>query len=322
MKLIIFMPALNEEGNIQQVLASLPKTLGQVDLIEYLVINDGSTDRTVELAKATGANVVSHKTNHGVGRAFQSAAQFALENDADILVGIDADGQFDPAEIPALIQPIIDHKADMVIGNRFTVGIPKDMAGIKFWGNNQIAGLVSYICGQRFQDVSCGFRAYSREALLRLNLFADFTYTHETILSLVFQGLRVVDQPIKVKYDPERKSRVAGSLIRYATQTSKIILRVLLDYRPMRVFGSIGAILIGIGMLFIFYLMGHYALTQTFTPYKSLGFIGLGFVIFGMLVLLIALVADMLNRLRMNQDKLLYELKKSRYEGQASRQNK
>lgn len=314
MKLIIFLPAYNEEENIKQVIANLPKTLYGVDLIEYLVIDDGSTDRTVELALESGAKVVSHGINRGVGRALQSAVQFGLENNADILVGIDADGQFDPSEIQPLIQPIIANKADMVIGNRFTTGIPKDMSTIKYWGNNQIARLVGYVCGQKFQDVSCGFRAYSREALLRLNLFADFTYTHETILSLIFQGLRVIEHPIKVRYDPERKSRVAKSLIRYAMQTSKIILRVLLDYRPMRVFGLIGAILIAIGTGFVLYLLGHYVLTQSFTPYKSLGFIGLGFVIFGMLVLLIALIADMLNRLRINQDKLLYEMKKSRYD--------
>jgi glycosyltransferase involved in cell wall biosynthesis len=314
MKLIIFLPALNEEGNIQQVIENLPKKLDQIDIVQYLVIDDGSTDRTAEFAVMSGAKVVSHSANRGVGRALQSAMQFALENEADILVGIDADGQFDPAEIPALIQPIVTNKADMVVGNRFVRGIPEYMSSIKYWGNKQIARLVSYISGQKFQDVSCGFRAYSREALLRLNLFADFTYTHETILSLVFQGLRVIEHPIKVKYDPERKSRVAGSLFRYAVQTSTIILRVLLDYRPMRVFGVIGTALISIGGICVLILLGHYVIAQSFTPYKSLGFIGLGFVIFGMLVLLIALIADMLNRLRINQDKLLYEIKKSRYE--------
>jgi glycosyltransferase involved in cell wall biosynthesis len=314
MKLIIFLPAFNEEGNIQQVIEKLPRTLGQIDIIEYLVVDDGSTDHTVEFAVISGAKVVSHAVNRGVGRALQSAVQFALENNADILVGIDADGQFDPSEIPALIKPIIAGKADMVIGNRFVQGMPECMSPAKYWGNKQMTKLINYVAGQKFQDVSCGFRAYSREALLRLNLFADFTYTHETILSLIFQGLQVVECPIKVKYYPERKSRVAGSLFHYAVQASKIILRVLLDYHPIQVFGTIGSILISIGMVFILYLLGHYVLTQGFTPYKSLGFIGLGFVIFGMLVLLVALIADILNRLRINQDKLLYEIKKSRYE--------
>ncbi len=313
-KLIIYMPALNEEANIQRVLANLPRSLDGVETIEFLVVDDGSVDKTVELACASGAQVVSHGKNRGVGAAFRSAVQFALEHEADILVGIDADGQFDPAEIPSLIQPILNKQADMVIGNRFVLGIPVDMSKTKYWGNQQVARIISSITGQTFQDVSCGFRAYDREALLHLNIFGEFTYTHETILSLLYQGLRVVEHPIKVKYFPDRKSRVAGSITRYAIQTSKIILRVLLDYRPIRVFGSFGSFCMVIGVGFEVFLMTHYILTGSFTPYKSTGFIGLGFIIFGLLILIIALIADMLNRVRINQDKMLYELKRNRYE--------
>ena len=313
MKLIIYMPTLNEEESIKEVLTGLPKKIAGIDDIVYLVIDDGSTDGTVALAQSSGAQVVSHYRNRGVGAAFHSAVKFSLENNADILVGIDADGQFDPAEITSLIGPVLADKADMVIGNRFTKGIPKHMPKVKFLGNKQISAIVNYVSGQKFQDVSCGFRAYNREALLRLNLFAEFTYTHETILSLVFQGLRVVEHPIYVKYDLARKSRVAGSITKYAAQTSKIILRVLLDYRPIRFFGAVGMTLILTGSAFVLYLLVHYLLTQSFTPYKSLGFIGLGFFTFGLLVLLIALIADMLNRMRGNQDKLLYEIKKITY---------
>jgi glycosyltransferase involved in cell wall biosynthesis len=313
-KLIIYMPALNEEANIQRVLANLPRSLDGVEIVEFLVVDDGSVDKTAELACASGAQVVSHGKNRGVGAAFRSAVQFALEHEASILVGIDADGQFDPAEIPSLIQPILKNQADMVVGNRFTLGIPADMSRVKYWGNQQVARIISSITGQTFQDVSCGFRAYNREALLRLNIFGEFTYTHETILSLLYQGLKVVEHPIKVKYFPDRKSRVAGSITHYALQTSKIILRVLLDYRPIRVFGSFGSFCMVIGMGFEVFLMTHYMLTGSFTPYKSTGFIGLGFIVFGLLILIIALIADMLNRLRINQDKMLYELKRNRYE--------
>jgi glycosyltransferase involved in cell wall biosynthesis len=313
MRLLIFLPALNEELNIQKVISNLPKELTGINNIDYLVVDDGSKDATAELALISGAKVVSHGINRGVGRAFHSAVQFALENEVDILVGIDADGQFDPLEIPALIAPVLANKADMVIGNRFAQGMPAHMPIVKFWGNKQIAEIISYVTGQKFQDVSCGFRAYNREALLRLNLFAEFTYTHESILSTIFQGLKVLECPINVKYDPGRRSRVAGSLTKYAVQTSKIILRVLLDYRPIRVFGAMGMILITIGLAFVVYLLVHYLLTQSFTPYKSFGFIGLGFFTFGLLVLLIALISDMLNRLRTNQDKLLYEIRKLRY---------
>jgi glycosyltransferase involved in cell wall biosynthesis len=314
MKLIIYMPAFNEAENIQKVLSSLPRQLDCVDSIQHLVIDDGSTDGTASLAGKAGAQVISHVQNRGVGAAFRSAVQFALENRGDILVGIDADRQFDPAEIPDLIEPLLENKADMIIGNRFTQGMPENMPPVKYWGNSQISKLVSSICRQNFQDVSCGYRAYNREALLHLNLFAEFTYTHESILSLVYQGLRVMDHPINVKYYPERKSKVANSILNYASQTSKIIFRVVLDYRPLRVFGTFGFISMLIGVGFELFLFGHYALTRSFSPYKSVGFIGLGSLIFGMLVLLIALVADMLNRLRINQDKILYQVKKSQYD--------
>jgi len=312
-KLIIYMPALNEGPDIQKVITNLPHSIDGVEAVQLLVVDDGSMDETAALAQASGAQVISHGKNRGVGAAFHTAIQFALEHHADILVGIDADGQFDPSEIPALLQPILEDQADMAVGNRFQSGKPIDMFGLKYWGNQTIAKMISAITGQTFQDVSCGFRAYSREALLRLNIFGEFTYTHETILSLVYQGLRVVEIPITVKYFPDRKSRVADSIIRYATQTSKIILRVLLDYQPIRVFGSFGGFCMLIGIGFELFLMTHYALTGAFSPYKSAGFIGLGFIIFGLLILIIALIADMLNRLRINQDKLLYELKRNRY---------
>jgi hypothetical protein len=201
----------------------------------------------------------------------------------------------------------------MVVGNRFAQGMPRNMSRVKYWGNNQVSSLIRAASGATFRDVSCGFRAYSREALLRMNIFGEFTYTHETILSLAYQGLRVAELPVSVRYDPGRKSRVAGSILRYAFQTSKIMVRVMLDYRPMRMFGGVAGASLLIGLAFEVFLMGHYALTHGFTPYKAFGFIGLGFIVFGMLVLLIALIADMLNRLRINQDKLLYELKRLRY---------
>jgi len=313
MNLLIYLPALNEEEEIQKVIENLPTQLENIDKITYLVVDDGSTDQTALIARNIGAIVISHGRNRGVGAAFQSAVQFALENGTDILIGVDADGQFSANEIPLLLEVTISNTADMVIGNRFTNGKPKYMPTIKYFGNNLIAKLIGMISGQKFQDVSCGFRAYSREALFRLNLFGNFTYTHETILSLIFKGLEVKEVPISVMYDKERKSRVASNILMYAFQSSKIILRVLLDYRPLPFFGGLGGILFGIGTLFELFLVVYYIFNSKFTPYKSFGFIGLGFIIFGLLVFLIALISDMINRLKMNQEKILYELKKSKY---------
>jgi glycosyltransferase involved in cell wall biosynthesis len=312
-KLLVYIPALNEEKNIKSVIQQIPTSISGIAAVECLVVDDGSTDKTVEISRANGAHVVSHGRNQGVGMAFQSAVQYAWENRFDMLVGIDADGQFDPAEIPDMIQPLLNNQADMLVGNRFTQGIPQHMPRIKYRGNKMVASLVSSICGQKFQDVSCGFRAYNRAALLRLNVFEKFTYTHESILSLVYQGLRVMEKPISIRYYPDRKSRVAGSISNYASKTSRIILRVLLDYRPLRVFGTLGTVFFVIGFGFELFLFIHYLIYGSFTPYKTAGFIGLGFLIFGMLVLLIALVAEMLNRLRLNQDRLMIELKKRQF---------
>ncbi len=313
MKLIIYMPALNEEEGIADVIKHLPKDLNGVDEVEILVVDDGSKDNTVQIAKEQGASVVSHSVNRGVGRAFQSAVQYALENNADILVSIDADRQFNSDQIPHMIKPLLRGKADMVTGNRFENGMPEDMPKTKYWGNKQMSRLISLISGQKFKDVSCGFRAYNREALMRLNLFGDFTYTQETILDMVYKGLTVIEFPVDVKYFENRKSRVAGKIVSYAFKTLKIIVRTLRDYKPMLFFGGMGFVSMGIGLVFEIFMFGHYFVSGKFTPYKAFGFIGLGFLVFGLLLVIVGLLADMFNRVRKNQERIMYELKRERY---------
>lgn len=307
------MPALNEQDGISEVIKSLPKVIEGIDEIKVLVVDDGSTDSTGKIAKESGADVVTHAVNKGVGRAFQSAVQYALESGGDILVSIDADRQFNSNQIPEIIKPILENKADMVIGNRFENGIPENMPKSKYWGNEQMSKLISLISGQRFRDVSCGFRAYNREALLRLNLIGAFTYTQESILDMVFKGLRVVEFPVDVIYFKERKSRVAGSVVKYALRTSNIILSTLRDYKPMVFFGGMGGILLGMGAILEIFLFTYYFIQDTYYPYKTIGFIGFGFLIFGLLLVIVGLLANMFNRVRINQEKILYELKKERY---------
>lgn len=308
------MPALNEEEGIAEIIKSLPKEIEGIEEVKVLVVDDGSTDDTAKIAKESGADVVSHLVNKGVGRAFESAVEYALEKKADILVSIDADRQFNSDQIPHIIRPILEKKADMVTGNRFENGIPENMPKSKYWGNGQMSKLISLISGQKFRDVSCGFRAYNREALLRLNLFGAFTYTQESILDMVFKGLRVVEFPVEVKYFPERKSRVAGSIVKYAFRTLNIILSTLRDYKPMVFFGGMGGILISIGLVMEIFLGIHFLISGDFTPFKFVGFIGFAFLVFGLLLVIVGLLANMFNRVRVNQEKILYELKKERYE--------
>jgi glycosyltransferase involved in cell wall biosynthesis len=313
MKLTIYIPALNEEEGIGDVIEHLPKSIEGINHIEVLVVDDGSTDSTAKIAREHGAQVVSHGINRGVGKAFQTAVQYALERGTDILVSIDADRQFNSDQIPEMIQPLLNNKADMVTGNRFKDGMPENMPKSKYWGNKQMSRLISIISGQKFRDVSCGFRAYNREALLRLNLFGAFTYTQETILDMVYKGLRVIEFPVDVVYYKSRKSRVAGKITSYAYKTLKIIIRTLRDYKPMLFFGGMGFVSMGIGLLFEIFLFVYYFIENKFSPYKAFGFIGLGFLIFGLLLVIVGLLADMFNRVRKNQERIMYELKRERY---------
>jgi glycosyltransferase involved in cell wall biosynthesis len=314
MKLLVYMPAFNEEESIQEAINAVPRKYEGIDSMEILVVDDGSTDNTAKLAKQAGATVISHGSNKKLGVAFGTALEYAKENRYDILVSIDADRQFNAEQIKDIIQPILKNQADMVTGNRFTKGRPQNMPKIKYWGNKQMARLISLITEQKFTDVSCGFRAYSREALLRLNLFGSFTYTQESILDLLEKGMRIVDLPVDIKYFKGRKSRIAGNVLNYGFSTLKIILKTVRDYKPLLFFGGSGLISIIVGLIFLIFMFTHYFLTGEFTPYKFFGFIALGFLIYGLLLATVGLLADMLNRMRVNQEKILYELNKQKYE--------
>jgi len=308
------MPAFNEEDTIRQVLESIPKQLGGFNAIKILVVNDGSTDATAKKAILSGATVITHSQNRGVGVAFQTALNYALQEKAEILVSIDADGQFDVSQINDLIKPILNKRADFCIGNRFFDSSPDKMPMIKQWGNKQVSKIVSSISKTKIEDASCGFRAYSKDCLFSLNLQGKFTYTHETILELLHKGYGVAQVPVRVTYFDNRVSRVANNLIQYAIQTSLIIFKSLKDYKPLQFFLSIALF-----VLFIAFLLGGFVLVHWFnsgmiTPYKSFGFIALSLCGMAVVIVTLAFIADMLNRIRENQEKILYLTKKKYFE--------
>jgi glycosyltransferase involved in cell wall biosynthesis len=315
MKLIIYMPALNEEKRIGETLKSLPKKLKNIAEIKYLVVNDGSKDKTAQIAEECGAIVFTHSTNRGVGAAFHSGVEQSLKMGADIMLSIDADGQFDVDDIPALLQPIISGEADFVTGNRFhrEGDRPKFMSKIKYWGNRQIAKLVSRVAGKKIRDVACGFRAYNRETLLHLNLIGHFTYTQETILDLTYKGFRLQEVPISVKYFEDRVSRVANSIVGYAFNTFMIIFRSYRDYKPLQFFGITGIVIFLLGLGLDAFVFLHYLVAGTFSPYKVWGFLGGLLNLIGVLTVILAILADMFDRQRVTQEKILYFLKKQEY---------
>ncbi len=312
--LLVIIPAFNEQDVVSSVIGSVPKKVKGIDKVDILVVDDGSKDNTAEKAEKAGAIITRHKKNRGVGAALATGFDYALKYGYDFVVNIDADGQFEAGEIPKLIEPILAQEADMVVGNRFKDGRPANMPLVKYYGNILMNKLISYLAQENFSDVSCGFRAYSREALLNLNLFGNFTYTQETFLDLSFKKLNIRQISVQVKYFPERKSKVAGNLFSYTYKTLNIILRSIVYYRPLRFFGYPGIISFLIGLFFIGFLLYHKISTGNYSPYKAYGFIGGGLILFGLILFLIGLLADMIDKIRRTQERILYYEKKRNYE--------
>jgi glycosyltransferase involved in cell wall biosynthesis len=278
------------------------------------VVDDGSTDRTVEVAEEKGALVISHRTNRGLGAALITGVRTVLGMDVDIMVNIDADGQFDPADIEKLVQPILEGQADFVTASRFIDKAYKpNMPVAKYWGNKIMSRFISRLTRQKFYDVSCGFRAYSRETLQRLNLFGEFTYTQETFIDLAFKNLTILEVPVHVRGRREHgKSRVASNLFRYGLQTLNIILRTFRDNKPYRLFGFMSAAIFLLGLGFAIFLGQHYLRTGFFTPHKWAGFVAGFLFVVSLLLLLIGFVLDMFARMRRNQEEILFQLKRDR----------
>jgi len=312
MKLVVQMPALNEEASIGSVLASIPRQIPGVDEVVLLVVDDGSPDRTAELARAAGAVVVSHAQNRGVGAAFRTGLAKATELDADIIVTMDADGQFNPGDIPKLIAPVLNGEADFVSASRFLdPALVPEMPPAKRWGNDFMARWVSSITHKRFYDVSCGFRAYSKNAYLRLNLLGNFTYTHEVFLTLAFADVPIREVPVVVRGVREHgKSRVASNLFHYGWRTASIILKTYRDYRPLKFFSKIAGGLAGIGMLLLLFLLSVKIRTGGFFPHKWAGFAGAAFLGAGGGVFLVGIVAEMLDRIRTSADEALFRIRR------------
>lgn len=322
-KLVVMIPVLNEEKTIAQVIHSIPNTVPGVTDIQILVVNDGSTDNTVSLAKQAGAVVVSHSQNMGVGAAFHTGIQNALKLGADIIVNIDGDGQFNPDQILTLIKPIQDKEAGFVTASRFAdPALVPEMPAIKLWGNRQVARMVNMLTGKKFTDVSCGFRAYSRDTALKMVLFGHFTYTHETFLDLVYKQISIKEIPLKVRGEREHgKSRVASNLWKFAIKSATIMFRAARDYRPFYFFGIPGITLFGVGTIGGIFLLIHYIQTGQTSPFRSLVTVSGVFIIVGFLLFFLSMLADMLYRNRVLTEEALYLARKSAYSNGKSENN-
>jgi len=310
MKLILFLPVYNEEENLEELLNKIPRSFVNIDDFSILAINDGSKDDSLKILEKHGIKIISNDQNIGLGNIFKQAIDYALKNQADILVTMDSDNQFDPNEIEKLIQPIIKNKTEVSLGNRFFNKKPVNMPLIKYYGNKLMSHMIGFIANKKFQDVSCGFRAYSKEVLLNLNLFGQFTYTQETILDLAFKNKKLLEIPISVQYFKNRKSFISGNLWKYSVKTLKIIINSLVSFRPLFLFGGIGLTLFIFGLFFDIFI-GYYYLTYgMFSPYKAYAAIGGSLNLLGVILITIGLILQSLKHIRLNQEEILYYQKK------------
>ena len=306
--LLVTLPALNEEKTVGEVIRAVPRNIPGIDVVEVLLVDDGSEDRTAAEAEQAGARVIRHPTIRGVGGAFHTALTYGLDHGADLIVSLDADGQFNPADIPALIAPVVNGQAEFTTASRFKdPTLTPEMPWTRLWGNRLMSRIISNLTGQKFHDVSCGMRCYGRRAALQLYLLARFTYTQEVLLNLAFRDVRIVEVPIRVRGVREfGRSRVAGSLWRYAFRTAAIIVRSYRDYWPLYFFGVIALALLACATVLGGFFLVHYARTGHFRPHTWAGVSAGACIVLSALTIHIGLIGDMLNRHRIYLEELLY----------------
>ena len=248
MKLIIQIPCLNEEQTIPETLKDLPKSLDGIDDIEILIIDDGSTDRTVKIAKEHGVHHVLKLTNNkGLAKAFIFGINHSLNLGADIIVNTDADNQYFGGDIKKLIKPILDKRADIVIGNRQVETI-SHFSPIKILLQKLGSWTVQQLSGTTIPDVTSGFRAYSKEAALQMNVISNFTYTVETIISAGNKNLAIEHTPVRTN-KKLRESRLFPSIQVYIRRSLVTMLKVYSMYRPLKVFTISGGIIFFVGFI-------------------------------------------------------------------------
>ena len=246
MKLIIQIPCYNEEETLELAYNDLPRHIDGIDTIEYLIINDGSKDKTVQRAKELGFHhIVSFKRNKGLAKGFMAGIDACLHLGADIIVNTDADNQYCGADIEKIVRPILEEKADIVIGER-----PIDNTEHFSWKKKKFQHLGSWVVrvasGTDIPDAPSGFRAYSRDAALRLNVVNEYTYTLETIIQAGNNKTAMTSVPIRT--NPEtRPSRLFSSMWRYMKRSSTVITRSFVMYKPLKFFMTIGFVLLLFG---------------------------------------------------------------------------
>ncbi|WP_282939487.1 glycosyltransferase [Paenibacillus sp. RC67] len=308
MKLIIQIPCLNEEDTLAITINDLPKSINGIDEIELLIIDDGSTDRTIEVAKKMGVNhIVKFPRNRGLAEAFKAGMDACLRLGADIIVNTDADNQYKGSDIPKLIQPLLTKKCDIVIGNRQTDSIAH-FSPIKKFFQKFGSWIVRKISQTDIPDTTSGFRAYTREAALRINIVSEFTYTLETIIQAGHKKMAVGH--VKIGTNGKlRESRLFKSIGNYMKRSANTIIRIYTMYRPLKVFMTTGFIMFVAGLCVSLRYVFYYLHGNGNGHIQSL-ILAATLMIIGFQVGLIGLVADLISNNRKLLEEALYRVKK------------
>jgi glycosyltransferase involved in cell wall biosynthesis len=247
-KLIIQIPCYNEEATLGVTLAALPRSVAGIDHVEWLVINDGSQDGTLDVAKAYGVDWIVHlPVNQGLAKAFMAGLEASLQAGADIIVNTDADNQYCADDIPLLIQPILLGQADMVVGAR-PIWHTRHFSFAKKLLQNLGSYIVRLVSNTTIADAPSGFRAYSRETALQLNVFNSYTYTLETLIQAGHKGMTICSVPIRTNPNL-RKSRLVRSIPAYVGRSAFTILRIFMLYKPLRFFSLLGTVPMSLGII-------------------------------------------------------------------------
>lgn len=311
MHLIIQIPCYNEAETLPQTIAALPTQIPGVDRIETLIIDDGSADNTVAVARKLGVtHIVRHPHNRGLAAVFQSGINACLKLGADIIVNTDGDNQYPGDQIPQLIAPILAGKADMVIGDRQTHTIEHFSPLKRFlqqWGS----WVVRVASGTEVPDATSGFRALSRDAAMRLSIFTKYTYTLETIIQAGKKGLIIASIPIRVN-PPLRESRLIKSNWAYIKRNAATILRLYTFYEPLKTFSYVSLPFFVVGLLllgrfFYFYLGGNLGMVGRFVQSVVIGGTSLTL---GFLIFVLGVIADLIAANRQMAEETLYRIKR------------